>query len=323
MAQDRRRATDAGRVNGGQWEIVRREFLRALMSPFTYSARANGYIIYGVLLGFPFPVMIWTYDYFLRYPDTLLGSLYTFRGPILWGSFLSPVISGVVFGALGTVRRAKEERIKVIISTLEDRIDERTRDAQDQFDGTLLALTSLLRARDQATVEHCRRVADLAANLALAKGLREDERRHLFLAGLLHDLGKVGFQDRILQGEKLSAADRDLLRDHPILAAEVLQAFPQLDHVRRLIVEHHERVDGTGYPNGLRGDQIHPHSHLLTAADIFDALTEDRTYRKALSQEHAILVMESGQAGCIDSDALALLRSHLAQERDSELEAVS
>ncbi len=162
-------------------------------------------------------------------------------------------------------------------------------DLQDLLMGVLHALTASLDAKDPYTCGHSQRVALIARRLAEKAGF-DDERSHqLYLAGLLHDIGKIGVSENILRKEgRLTDEEYEEIKLHPMIGARILGGIKQLDAVASAILCHHERPDGGGYPRGLIGDEVPIEGMILSIADAFDAMTSARTYRGARSVNDAV-----------------------------------
>lgn len=166
------------------------------------------------------------------------------------------------------------------------RLYEETKEA---FYATSGALAEAIEKRDPYTGGHTRRV--LAYCMAIAKYLdmSADELEVLELAAVLHDVGKIGIEDRVLRKEAPFDADEAAnMRMHPQLGADILKHIPRLKDVMPGMLHHHERVDGFGYPKGLKGDQIPLTARIISVADTYDAITTTRPYRKGLPPEEAI-----------------------------------
>ena len=164
---------------------------------------------------------------------------------------------------------------------------------KELFIGSLKALTRSIDAKDRYTRGHSERVAFiskwLAERLAEKEGFDEEQIQRIYLAGLLHDIGKVGIDESVLcKKGKLSEQERSRLRMHPSIGANILSGIKQMREVIPGVLYHHERVDGTGYPNGLRGEQIPLMGRIVGLADCFDAMTSGRVYREAMSIEDAL-----------------------------------
>jgi putative nucleotidyltransferase with HDIG domain len=154
------------------------------------------------------------------------------------------------------------------------------------------ALTSLVGAvndHDTYTGGHSCRVADYTAALGRVLGLPRAEVSFLRQAGLVHDIGKIGIPDKILRKNgKLTDDELHLIRLHPILGASILSRFPNMERMIPIVLHHHERWDGSGYPSGLSGVDIPRESRAIFVADAFDAMTTDRPYGEILSTEEAL-----------------------------------
>jgi len=156
-------------------------------------------------------------------------------------------------------------------------------DLQDLLMGVLHALTASIDAKDPYTSGHSQRVALISKRLAEECGFEPEKVQQIYLAGLLHDIGKIGVPEAILRKEgKLTAEEYDDMKRHPMLGANILGGIRQLDEVVVGILTHHERPDGKGYPRGLKGDDIPVEGRIICIADCFDAMSSYRTYRKAL-----------------------------------------
>lgn len=139
---------------------------------------------------------------------------------------------------------------------------------------------------------HSDRLAECTVQFGKHLGLTPDELRALCAGSLLHDIGKMAVPDRILlKSEGLSAEEMQIVRRHPVVGEEICAPLKSFRHLLPLIRHHHERSDGSGYPDGLAGDSIPMAAQILQMADIFDALTTDRPYRKELTVETAMSVM--------------------------------
>ncbi len=169
-------------------------------------------------------------------------------------------------------------------------------------------------AKSPFTSGHSKRVALLTELIAEEMGLGRDRIRWLVRAALLHDLGKLGVSNEVLDKPgKLDAEEWAAMRRHPELGAEILSRMTAFAGLARIAREHHEKLDGSGYPLGLRAEAIDLETRIVTVADIFDALTADRPYRKALSAAEAFGIMAGEMAGKIDPAVVAALRRAVAR----------
>jgi HD-GYP domain-containing protein (c-di-GMP phosphodiesterase class II) len=182
---------------------------------------------------------------------------------------------------------------------------------------SLIGLANALEAKDPYTRGHSERVGALGRRIALALGLPADEAATVSQAGLLHDIGKIGVPEAVLlKRGSLDGEEWALMRRHPLIGAQIVAPFEFFAAGALLIRHHHERLDGSGYPDGLAGTAIPLGSRIVAVADVWDALTSDRPYRGALpvSKAKAYLLEQAGQtldpavvAAFLDLDAGSLL----------------
>lgn len=169
----------------------------------------------------------------------------------------------------------------------------------------VLALASAVDARYEQTRDHSENVAQLAVSLAQVLGLPEDLVRAIGLAAQVHDVGKIGVRDEVLlKAGALSVEERHLVEEHPVLGERILTPT-DLEEVLPLVRHHHERWDGTGYPDQLRGPQIPVGARILAVCDAFEAMTSERPYRGPLSFEDAVAQLEGGSGSQFDPEVAA------------------
>jgi len=150
----------------------------------------------------------------------------------------------------------------------------------DAYKSTIKALAAAIDAKDHYTRGHSQRVMEYTLMGAMYLSLTKEGLEILEYAGILHDIGKIGIDDRILsKPARLTDEEWEIMRQHPKIGAEILQEIPFLEKARALILHHHERFDGSGYPNGLKQEDIPMGARLLSIADAFDTMTTDRAYR--------------------------------------------
>ena len=165
-------------------------------------------------------------------------------------------------------------------------------DDLEQAENVLVSLATALDAKDNYTSGHSVRVADYAEALGASQGLDRAERRNLRRAGLLHDIGKIGTRlDYLQKPGPLTSSEYEEVKKHPVIGFEICRPLRTMAPLVGLIRGLHERLDGRGYPDGLEGDAISLPLRCLSVADVYDALTSDRSYRKALGQEEAMRLM--------------------------------
>ncbi len=160
---------------------------------------------------------------------------------------------------------------------------------QELLVGVLQALTESIDAKDPYTCGHSRRVAEIAHRIAQAMGLPALRIQQIYLAGLLHDVGKIGIPEAILcKNGRLTDTEYTIIQQHPSIGAKILRRIRNLEPIIAGVLSHHERLDGRGYPNGLSGHDIPLEGRILCLADSWDAMTSQRTYREAMSLDRAI-----------------------------------
>ncbi len=160
---------------------------------------------------------------------------------------------------------------------------------RELFFGTVSALSQAIDAKDGFTRGHADRVSRIAGAIARELGLSETEIEQIELAGMLHDIGKIGVDDRILlKPVRLDPDEQEAMQRHPIYGAAILEPSRQLRPLVSIVLHHHEHFDGSGYPEGLIGDEIPIASRILLVADAYEAMTSDRIYRKAIGHERAL-----------------------------------
>lgn len=156
-------------------------------------------------------------------------------------------------------------------------------------------LTKALEAKDPYTCGHSERVARIAVRIAQKMGLSEQEVGDIYLAGLLHDIGKIGIRDEVLaKPGPLTEAEYLHVQQHPIIGDRILSGIAQLEHLIPAVRGHHERIDGNGYPDGLSGDDLHLMARILAVADACDAMMSPRPYRPSLPAGAIVHIMRQG-----------------------------
>jgi HD-GYP domain-containing protein (c-di-GMP phosphodiesterase class II) len=173
---------------------------------------------------------------------------------------------------------------------------------------SLLGLANALEAKDPYTRGHSERVGAWGRRLAAALGLPPEQVDTVTQAGLLHDIGKIGVPETVLRKRGLLDPDEwALMRNHPLVGSQIVAPFEFFDGGALVIRHHHERWDGSGYPDGLAGLAIPLGARIVAVADVFDALTSDRPYRSALPRDTALayLIAEAGRT--LDGDVVAAL----------------
>lgn len=165
----------------------------------------------------------------------------------------------------------------------------------------VIGLVKLIDCRDHFTGTHSEHVSQIALLIGKRMGLSVKDLRDLFIAASLHDIGKVGIPEAILQKKSaLTSKEYTIIKRHPQIGCNVLKDIEPFQRISQYVCFHHEAVDGSGYPCHLIGEEIPLLSRILAVADVYDALTSDRVYRKAMSKEKALYIMKYEEKGKFD-----------------------
>jgi HD-GYP domain-containing protein (c-di-GMP phosphodiesterase class II) len=235
----------------------------------------------------------------LRTNDEIFGALYVDSLSAV-GKFTEPDLE--LLAALGNQAGVALHRVRLMAQVEQLLLD------------TIRAIAATIDAKDGYTHRHSERVAALSGRLASEMGLSDDERRTVQLSALLHDVGKIAVPDSILNKPgRLTSEEFDEIKKHPTHGARILGNIqsPSITAVLPGVRHHHEKWDGSGYPDGLSGDAIPFLGRLLGVADFFDALTSSRSYRAATSADHAVGLIEQGNGSHFDPHIVeVVLRLH-------------
>ena len=184
---------------------------------------------------------------------------------------------------------------------------------EDYLDRVAKGFAMVVDSKSPFTSGHSSRVALYTDMIAERLGIDATRRRHLSRAALLHDIGKLGISNAILdKPARLTDAEFATIKGHPTLSAEILRAIPALADMVPVAEGHHERLDGKGYPRALKGDEINLDTRIVSVADVFDAMTADRPYRKAMSVADALTIMQKDVGTAFDAKCFEAL-SHALQ----------
>ncbi len=220
---------------------------------------------------------------------------------------LKPFDMDVVLASLGRAlqRKQLEREVQNYRKHLESMVAERTQQLEiamsqleRSYSATLEALGSAIDLRDSATAGHARRVLWYSIKLANTLGGLEDQLKNIAMGACLHDIGKLATPDGILlKPGALSDQERKVMQRHVVIGYDLVKGIPFLAEAAEIILAHHERWDGSGYPRGLRGDEIPLSARIFAVADTLDAITSDRPYRAALpfSAARDVITRESGK----------------------------
>lgn len=188
-------------------------------------------------------------------------------------------------------------------------------DIEEIFIGTVTSLVATIDAKSQWTKGHSLRVANYTVNLGEKLGLKKDALDKLQLAAILHDIGKIGTYEAILDKPgNLTPEELDMIHKHPSLGADILMPLKAFRSIIPIMKHHHERYDGAGYPDGLAGDDIPIEARMLAVSDVYDAMRSDRPYRHGLSLEEAIRELEAGAGTQFDPVLVPLFIELISRE---------
>lgn len=195
-------------------------------------------------------------------------------------------------------RRSEKEKLEVTARALE------------QLDvGTLIALARAIDAKSAWTAGHSERVTNLALKIGNVMGLPARDLQIMHRGGLLHDIGKIGTPATVLDKPgKLEPEEIQIMRNHVKIGVRILEPVPCFREILPMVAQHHERLDGSGYPAGLAGEKISLHARILAVADSYDAMISDRPYRKGISRQQAIQILEGKAQTQFDPKVVDILR---------------
>ena len=189
---------------------------------------------------------------------------------------------------LVVAKRRYENHLEELVEQRTIELDKALNSLEGAYRSTLKALTAALETRDSETHGHSERVVTYSLRLGREYGLNSEEMKSLEFGSLLHDIGKIGVPDSILRKPaKLTEEEWVRMREHPLHGQQILRGIEFLQGASRVVAQHHEKWDGTGYPLGLRAEDIDICARIFAVADAFDAITSDRVYRRGKSYEAA------------------------------------
>src|SRR5882757_2289317 len=181
-----------------------------------------------------------------------------------------------------------EDHLEELVEQRTAELDRALESLEDAYRSTLKALTAALETRDAETHGHSERVVTFSLRLGREYGLSRDELKALEFGSLLHDIGKIGVPDAILRKPaKLTDEEWVRMREHPMHGQQILRGIKFLEGAARVVAQHHEKWDGSGYPLGLKSEDIDICARIFSVADAFDAITSDRVYRQGRSYDAA------------------------------------
>ncbi len=245
----------------------------------------NSVYILLVILGFWTPLSHFCY----QFSETM-----RVRFPLLYMiEFIFAIIIKVRLSKVEHNRNVLFDNLIELQNSLQQQVEERTKELKEEKNNSeklLLELTQALAttidAKDKYTSGHSRRVAEYSKMIAQALGKDEKEQQDIYLFALLHDIGKIGIPDWIInKQDKLTDEEYAEIKKHPEIGYEILKSISIMPNLKTGVRWHHERIDGSGYPDGLVGDAIPEYAKIISVADAYDAMTSNRSYRDSLPQD--------------------------------------
>lgn len=188
---------------------------------------------------------------------------------------------------------------------LEKRVSERTSKLRNTLEGIIKAMASTVEWRDPYTAGHQQRVTQIASGIALELGFSAQQRDGIRMGGLVHDLGKISVPAEILSKPgRLTAMEFGIIKEHPRIGYEILKDIEFPSPVSQMVLQHHERINGSGYPFGIAGDEIIKEARILAVADVVEAMASHRPYRPALGIDLALDEITKNRGILYDSDVV-------------------
>ena len=252
--------------------------------------RKPGFIVALCMLLAQFPLMIRNI--------VVLGNLASIPG--LFISLLTAVAAFIIHSRNKRIERYRQEEVR--------QLKERQDLSRRLFEQTATALVTAIDAKDEYSHGHSLRVAGYAQQIARRMGWEEEECRKVYYAGLLHDVGKIGMPDAIIRKKSgLTTHEYEEVKLHPVLGSQILSSIRDFPFIGIGARYHHERYDGTGYPDGLKGEEIPVIARIISVADTYDTLSSTRSYRRAMPQEVVREEIARGAGTQFDPDIAAVM----------------
>lgn len=265
-----------------------------------------------LLVLYAVPVMIFTLLVMNAYLVMIFGAiliavcLYLSPDPFMWEGTIVPFVSYVFISLL--VRKL------VLVSK---RNHEQSIEYEELFMNTIFSFARTVDARDPYTAFHSRNVANYSKKIAAELGLSHDETDSVYLAGIIHDVGKIGTPEHILKKEgRLTNEEYEIMKKHAEDGYQIIRNIRRLEviGVTKMVRHHHERMDGRGYPLGLKEQEIPLGARIIGVADAFDAMTTTRSYRQKLPQETAVQELQRNSGTQFDQQVVRAFMTILQRE---------
>ncbi|MBQ7920696.1 MAG: response regulator [Lachnospiraceae bacterium] len=214
-----------------------------------------------------------------------------------------PIISQVMLQRVSRILKLTrlQKFLQFEVEEQTRRAEDRRRQVEQLSEEIMKTLASTIDAKDRYTNGHSLRVAMYSKEIARRCGMSKREQKEIYHMGLLHDIGKIGVPDTIInKRDKLSEEEYEAIRQHPKIGSDILKTIQQIPDIMVGARWHHERFDGTGYPDGLKGLDIPEYARIIGVADAYDAMTSKRSYRDILPQEVVRSELENGKGSQFD-----------------------
>ena len=251
-----------------------------------------------------------------EYPDTAIMMMTAVDDPEvaetalevgIYGYMIKPFNANEVIINIRNSLRRRELEIasRVYRKELEQKVEERTAELQKTLSGTIYALTMTVEMRDPYTSGHQQRVSDLASAIAKEMGFPADKIVGIHIAGMLHDIGKIAIPAEILSKPgRLSKTEFDLIKEHSQVGYDILKSIKFPWPVAQIVLQHHERINGFGYPNGLLGREMLIEAKIMGVADVVEAMASHRPYRPALGIDKALEEISINKGKLYDTETV-------------------
>ena len=251
----------------------------------------------------------------------------------IWNTFFRQTLASIPGASINLLTviaiiliRSRDRQIMKYQSEEVEQLTERQQLSQRLFEQTVTALVTAIDAKDEYSHGHSLRVAEYAERIAWMMGKSEEECRKVYYAGLLHDVGKLGISDGIINKKsELTPEEYEVIKQHPVLGDQILSSIKDYPYIRIGAHYHHERYDGTGYPEGLKGKAIPEIARIISVADTYDTLSSDRSYRLAIPQQLIREEIIAGAGTQFDPEIAMIMRNMIdmdGQNYIKEQEAV-
>ena len=235
---------------------------------------------------------------------------------------------GLSLGALDFIRKPfSSEALKLRVRNLVDliklqrdlhrEVKIKTAELESLSLHVVHTLAKTIDAKDSYTNGHSERVADYSREIARRYGYDEDRQEEIYIMGLLHDVGKIGVPDAIINKQgKLTDEEYGTIKKHPVMGAEILATVSEMPKLVTGARWHHERYDGRGYPDGLKGEEIPEEARIIAVADAYDAMTSHRSYRDIIPQDHVKSEIEKGMGTQFDEKFARIMLEMIAEDTE-------